>query len=119
MEYYCEGAGRSNMQGTLFEEPTIRPREFGIIANIFDPNTDAWIKTIYVDPRDRGQGYGSKMLIDFIEECYFNGVRRILGALVPSTDSNEASVIAWYQSHGFEIIEPKAGYKYIYKELEY
>lgn len=117
MEYYCSGLGRSNIEVNIFEEPP--GLEMCFISEFFDPSQDAWIKTIYVDPRDRGQGYGSKMLTNFVNECYANGVRRIMGALIPSTDSDEEYVVAWYQSHGFVIIEPKASLKYIYMPLKY
>lgn len=117
MDYFCEGSGRSNIGATIFEEaPGLEPYTIG---GLFDPTTDAWIETIYVDPRDRGNGYGAKMLRDFVNQCYLEGVRLIMGALVPSTDSDEAYVIEWYRRQGFTIIEPRPCFRYIYKELEY
>jgi len=66
------------------------------------------IKNMYIDDDSRGQGLGSNLLNNAIDDSYDRGAEAIL-LIADVHESNEFSIVDWYKNYGFEIIGDAGG----------
>lgn len=66
------------------------------------------IKNMYIDDDSRGQGLGSNLLNNAIDDSYDRGAEAIL-LIADVHESNEFSLVVWYKNYGFEIIGDAGG----------
>lgn len=53
----------------------------------------------------RGQGLGTAMLQQVVEETHARGAERIVGLVTPEDRRNNPELLAWYAKHGFVALE--------------
>lgn len=53
----------------------------------------------------RGQGLGTAMLRQVVEEAHARGAERIVGLVTPEDRRNNPGLLAWYAKHGFVALE--------------
>lgn len=56
------------------------------------------LRNIYIDEDSRGQGFGKKLVTQFIQKS-----KNIAIILLASPDEEDFNLVDWYQSMGFEI----------------
>ena len=66
------------------------------------------IKNMYIDDDSRGQGLGSNLLNNAIDDSHDRGAEAIL-LIADVHESNEFSIVDWYKNYGFEIIGDAGG----------
>ena len=66
------------------------------------------IRNMYVDPNQRGQGYGNSLIGDAIDNAAGLGAEAII-LVADSQEENSMNLVEWYEGFGFEVIGNAAG----------
>lgn len=66
------------------------------------------IRNMYVDPDQRGQGYGNSLIGDAIDNAAGLGAEAII-LVADSQEENSMNLVEWYEDFGFEVIGNAAG----------
>jgi ribosomal protein S18 acetylase RimI-like enzyme len=64
--------------------------------------TVALLKSIWVDEEKRGQGIGTHLLTNFIDNAQAKRAEAII-LIADTSESNEFNLVEWYESYGFQI----------------
>ena len=66
------------------------------------------IRNMYIDDDMRGQGYGSDLMDNAIDDAFNNGAEAIV--LVADThEENEIDLVKWYENYGFVVVGDASG----------
>lgn len=91
---------KSDVQLKNYMEKQHVPEAVPIIQGKFD--TIAILTNMYVNEEERGNGIGTFLLLNFIE----NAVNKHAEAIVlvaDTADTNQFNLVSWYEDYGFEI----------------
>jgi ribosomal protein S18 acetylase RimI-like enzyme len=85
--------------GTLFALDGPDGRPVGIVLAIDEPDGSVELKAVAVDASRHGQGVGTELLREVLEDLRGRGVRRV----VVGTSSSGIGQLAYYQKAGFRL----------------
>ncbi len=108
-------SGGSHVEGAPIDDAGLSDTEMSEIAAVTGKNS-TWLNSIWVNPHDRGKGYGKTMLTEFENDAKNNGSNQIIGELTPESESQRENLRNWYLENGYEI-KIIDGREYVLKEL--
>jgi len=119
---YSDRTEHGELQAVLFGLPDYSYINYEVTLamrnRIFIPDSDAWLKNIFVTKEFRGRnGEGTRLLDNFLKICLLFHVKRIVGSFVNSPDSRLEDVQRWYEKKDFMIIEPVPYITFISKDI--
>jgi ribosomal protein S18 acetylase RimI-like enzyme len=74
------------------------------------------IRNMWVDPDQRGQGIGSDLVSDAIEEAALEGAEAIV-LVADLGEENKVDLVNWYKSFDFEVVGTASGDPVMIKDL--
>ena len=69
--------------------------------------TKAYICNMYVEEEHRGEGNGTFLMNEMLEQLYYSTNARFVFLICDNIESNDFSLQKWYESYGFEVIANK------------